>query len=77
MKASEANKLSSDVNKRKTEEAYRKIQALIKINADLGNYETYFYDNLDDTSKKMLEEDGFIINHIQTGMNEYSYLIKW
>jgi len=77
MNAEQSRKIATEVNKRKTEEAYKKIQALIKINVDLGKFETYFYDDLDEVAKKLLEDDGFIITIKQTGINETGYLIKW
>lgn len=77
MNAKEARLIALEVMRLKSDENYIKLKELIKINADLGKLQTYYYGLLDDTSLEFLKKEGYVINLKEMSENSYEYLIKW
>ena len=49
----------------------------IDYEAGEGRFKCVFYDFLAPEAKSMLEENGYKIKNIKTGVNEYGWEIEW
>jgi hypothetical protein len=77
MKASEAREIASEINSARVKAEYDVIKQEIRKNAHKGNFSIVFSDSLLEENKTRLIEEGYDVKNFQSGMNEYSYEIKW
>ena len=77
MDAKEARTTAIEINADKINSSYKSATEQINYNVKQGEFFVIFYDDLLMEAKKMLEEEGYKVTRIETGVNEYGWEIRW
>jgi hypothetical protein len=75
MKAEEARQLAE--NSIGNKQAYEKIMHLIHVAASQGKYEIFYYESINDHTRKKLSEDGYKVGKPIFDRNETLVNISW
>jgi hypothetical protein len=77
MNATEARISAQKINEDRINASYKSAKEQIEYAASQGKFEITFYDDLPEGTSKRLELEGFKVQNVNTGINEYGWEITW
>jgi hypothetical protein len=77
MKAADARRLALTKNISQSDSQYANIIDVVSKAARKGNYEMWWYENMNDDVRTKLTQDGFTVGQAQFDRNETLIKIEW
>lgn len=77
MKAKEAREKALFIQSQRVNSEYAKVKKEISTEVEDGKLSLTYDYTLSEEVISILKSEGYEIRHFQSGMNEYSYEIKW
>ena len=77
MKAKEARDKALNIQSQRINSEYNQVKKEISERVNDGKLSATVDGTLGSDVILLLEEEGYTLRHFQSGMNEYSYEIKW
>jgi len=77
MKAKDAREKALSIQSQRINNEYAKVKKEISTKVEDGKLSLTYDLTLSEDVISILKSEGYEIRHFQSGMNEYSYKIKW